>query len=150
MRVTVTGGRSEALLQGLLDRQLSLVVCDMSKFDDSVFAEDIMVQALPSEPLVLVFRADHPAAGQARPDTSLYPWALPSPSPASHERFAEPLRRRLRLGAFPDYELDSTEACLNVARGGRGDHGRAPVAGQPRLRLRRSDLAAPAAEFANQ
>jgi len=119
VRVTVTGGRGEVLLQGLLDRRLSLVVCDMSKFDDSVFAEEIMVQGLPPEPLVLVFRSDHPAAAQARPDTSLYPWALPSPSPASHERFAESLRRRLTLGAFPDYELDSTEACLNVARGGQ-------------------------------
>jgi len=118
VRVTVTGGRREALLQGLLDRKLSLVVCDMSKFDDSIFAEEIMVQALPPEPLVLILSADHPAAAQARPDTSLYPWALPSPSPASVDRFAEPLRRRLTLGTFPDYELDSTEACLNVVRGG--------------------------------
>ena len=118
VRVTVTGGRREALLQGLLDRKLSLVVCDMSKFDDSAFAEEIVVQALPPEPLVLVFAAGHPAAAHARPDTSLYAWALPSPSPASVERFAEPLRRRLTLGVFPDYELDSTEACLNVARGG--------------------------------
>jgi LysR family transcriptional regulator of abg operon len=118
VRVTVTGGRREALLQGLLDRKLSLVVCDMSKFDDSVFAEEIVVQALPPEPLVLVFAATHPAAAHQRPDTSLYPWALPSPSPASFERFAEPLRRRLTLGTFPDYELDSTEACLSVVRGG--------------------------------
>jgi len=118
VRVTVTGGRREALLQGLLDRKLSLVVCDMSKFDDSVFAEEIMVSSLPPEPLVLILAADHAAAGQARPDTSLYPWALPSPSPASVDRFAEPLRRRLTLGTFPDYELDSTEACLNVVRGG--------------------------------
>jgi LysR family transcriptional regulator, regulator of abg operon len=118
VRVTVTGGRREALLQGLLDRKLSLVVCDMSKFDDSIFAEEIMVQALPPEPLVLIMASGHPAAAQARPDTSLYPWALPSPSPASVDRFAEPLRRRLTLGTFPDYELDSTEACLNVVRGG--------------------------------
>ena len=118
VRVTVTGGRSEVLLQGLLDRKLNLVVCDMSKFDDSIFAEEITVFGLPPEPLVLVFAAGHPAAAHERPDTSLYPWALPSPSPASHDRFAAPLRRRLTLGTFPDYELDSTEACLNLARGG--------------------------------
>ena len=44
VRVTVTGGRAEVLLQGLLDRELDLVVCDMSKFEDSAFAHDIMVQ----------------------------------------------------------------------------------------------------------
>jgi DNA-binding transcriptional LysR family regulator len=118
VRVVVTGGRAETLLQGLLDRDLDLVVCDMSKFEDSAFAGDIMVQGLPSEPLALVFRADHAAAACERPDTTLYPWALPSPSPASAGRFAQPLRGRLASGAFPDYQLDSTEACLNLARAG--------------------------------
>ncbi|MDR3513055.1 MAG: LysR family transcriptional regulator [Caulobacteraceae bacterium] len=118
VRVTVTGGRSEVLLQGLLDRELDLVVCDMSKFEDSAFAHDIMVQGLPSEPLALVFRADHPAAAAERPDTTLYPWALPPPSPASAPNFARALRGRLAAGTFPDYQLDSTEACLEVARGG--------------------------------
>ncbi|QUD88715.1 LysR family transcriptional regulator [Phenylobacterium montanum] len=118
VRVTVAGGRSDVLLQGLLDRELDLVVCDMSKFDDSAFAEDITVSGLPSEPLVLIFRADHPAAGEARPDTTLYPWVLPAPSPASRERFAPALRRRLAAGTFPDFQLDSTDACLDVVRGG--------------------------------
>lgn len=118
VRAAVTGGRAEVLLQGLLDRALDLVVCDMSKFEDSAFAQDITVQALPSEPLALVFRADHPAAASERPDTTLYPWALPTPPPASAANFARPLRGRLASGAFPDYQLDSTEACLEVVRGG--------------------------------
>jgi DNA-binding transcriptional LysR family regulator len=118
VRAVVTGGRSEVLLQGLLDRELDLVVCDMSKFEDSAFAHEIMVQALPSEPLALVFRADHPAAAAERPDTTLYPWALPAPSPANAANLARPLRGRLASGGFPDYQLDSTQACLEVVRGG--------------------------------
>lgn len=118
VRVTLTGGRAEVLLQGLLDRELDLVACDMSKFDDSAFAHDIMVQALPGEPLVVVCRADHPAAAFERVDTTLYPWALPQPSPGSVANFARPLRGRIAAGGFPDYQLDSTQACLEVVRGG--------------------------------
>ncbi|MEI9985182.1 MAG: hypothetical protein WDN69_19520 [Aliidongia sp.] len=41
-------------------------------------------------------------------------WALPRPSPGSETRLAPALRSRLAAGSFPDYELDSTAACLAV------------------------------------
>lgn len=118
VRVTVTAGDAETLLQGLIDREFDLVVCDISKFDSSTFAQDIGVWRLPPEPLAVVCAPDHPAATSERLDTALYPWALPPPSPASHGRFAKPIQARLRAGAFPDYRLDSTQACLNLARSG--------------------------------
>lgn len=118
VRVEVVVGTSPNLLQGLLDRRLDLVVCDMSKFDESLFAREITVAGLPQEPLRLVCAADHPAATAERLDTSLYPWALPKPSPGSHGRFARPLQARLQAGTFPDYQLDSTAACLEVVRSG--------------------------------
>lgn len=119
VRVTLTGGPSETLLQGLLDRTLDLVVCDRSKFEASSFAHDIVVHPLPPEPLVLVFAMGHPlASGVGRPDTTAYPWALPRPAPGSEARFAPGIRTRLAAGAFPQYELDSTAACLEVVRQG--------------------------------
>ena len=118
VRVIVTTGDSDDLLQGLVDRELDLVVCDISKFDSSTFAQDIGASRLPAEPLVVVCARDHPAATSERLDTTLYLWALPPPSPASHARFAKPLQARLRAGTFPDYRLDSTQACLNLARAG--------------------------------
>jgi LysR family transcriptional regulator of abg operon len=118
VRVVVTAGDADTLLQGLVDRELDLVVCDISKFDSSALAQDIGVWRLPPEPLAVVCAADHPAATSERLDTAQHPWALPPPSPASHGRFAKALQARLRAGTFPDYQLDSTQACLNLARSG--------------------------------
>jgi DNA-binding transcriptional LysR family regulator len=41
---------------------------------------------------------------------------LPRPAPGSN--FPRALRARFAAGLFPDYELDSTAACLDMARSG--------------------------------
>ncbi|MFV3126565.1 LysR family transcriptional regulator [Niveispirillum sp. KHB5.9] len=120
VRVTVTGGTADVLLQGLVDRSLDLVVCDISKFDGSAYADEVVVTALPREPLMLVTSAAHPLPeGRERRDAVVErPWALPRPAPGSEHRFAAPIRARIAQRSFPNYELDSTLACLEVVRQG--------------------------------
>lgn len=118
VRVTVTGGPSDRLLETLVDRGLDLVVCDRAKFAASGHADEVLCIPLPPEPLMLVFARDHPLArSEGRLDTAAWPWALPRPAPNSN--FPRALRARVAAGDFPDYELDSTAACLAMVRGGR-------------------------------
>ncbi|MBP7338484.1 LysR family transcriptional regulator [Niveispirillum sp.] len=120
VRVTVTGGTADVLLQGLVDRSLDLVVCDISKFDGSAYADEVVVTALPREPLMIVTAAAHPLPeGRGRREAvEQRPWALPRPAPGSEHRFAPAIRTRIAQRSFPDYELDSTLACLEVVRQG--------------------------------
>lgn len=117
VRVTVTGGPSDRLLETLVDRRLDLVVCDRAKFAASGHADEVLCIPLPPEPLMLVCAAGHPLLGSDRPDTAAWPWALPRPAPGSN--FPRAIRPRVAAGTFPDYELDSTAACLDMARSGR-------------------------------
>lgn len=118
VRVTVTGGPSERLLEALVDRRLDLVVCDRAKFATSGHADEILCIPLPSEPLMLVCRTDHPLAATDRRDTAAFRWALPKPAPGSN--FPRAIQARINAGgSFPDYELDSTTACLDLARSGQ-------------------------------
>lgn len=118
VRVTITGGPSEQLLQTLIDRSLDLVVCDRTKFASSGHADEVLCIPLPPEPLRLVLSAQHPLASeQGAVDTAAWPWALPRPAPGSN--FPRAIRARMASGRFPDYELDSTAACLDMARSGR-------------------------------
>lgn len=120
VRVTVTGGISDVLLQGLVDRSLDLVVCDISKFDGSAYADEVVVTALPREPLMIVAAAAHPLlpGPERKAAVATRPWALPRPAPGSEHRFAPAIRTRIAQRSFPDYELDSTLACLEVVRQG--------------------------------
>lgn len=116
VRVTVTGGPSEQLLEALVDRRLDLVVCNRGKFVSSGHAGEVLCIPLPPEPLVLVCAATHPLA-KGEGESADYPWALPRPAPGSN--FPRPIRARFAAGQFPDYELDSTAACLDLVRTGR-------------------------------
>jgi len=116
VRVTVTGGPSEQLLATLVDRRLDLVVCNRAKFAASGHADEVLCIPLPPEPLMLVCAPDHPLAN-GDGDSAAFPWALPHPAPGSN--FPRALRARFAAGQFPDYELDSTAACLDMARSGR-------------------------------
>lgn len=116
VRVTVTGGPSEQLLETLVDRRLDLVVCNRAKFATSAHADEVLCIPLPPEPLVLVCAPDHPLA-RGEGDSGDFPWALPRPAPGSN--FPRAIRARFAVGQFPDYELDSTAACLDMVRSGR-------------------------------
>ena len=116
VRVTVTGGPSQQLLETLIDRRLDLVVCNRAKFAASGHADEVLCIPLPLEPLILVCALDHPLA-RGGGDSADFPWALPRPAPGSN--LPRTLRARFAAGQFPDYELDSTAACLDMARSGR-------------------------------
>ncbi len=116
VRVTITGGPSEQLLETLVDRRLDLVVCNRAKFAASAHADEVLCIPLPPEPLMLVCAPDHPLA-KGQGDSADFPWALPRPAPGSN--LPRALRARYAAGQFPDYELDSTAACLDMARSGR-------------------------------
>jgi len=118
LRVVIVGGAASDLLTALFQRELDFVVCDTSKFEDSPFAEDIEVVALPAEPLVFVVGADHPLASRhhIEPDQiSEWPWALPPPAPGALHALAERFPW-LTVGSFPTYEMETTTACLEVVR----------------------------------
>lgn len=116
VRVTVTGGPSEQLLETLVDRRLDLVVCNRAKFAASAHADEVLCIPLPPEPLMIVCAPDHPLA-EGQGDSADFPWALPRPAPGSN--LPRALRARYAAGQFPDFELDSTAACLDMARSGR-------------------------------
>lgn len=116
VRVRMSGGPSEQLLEALVDRRLDLVVCNRGKFASSGHADEVLCIPLPPDPLTLVCAATHPLArGEGSSDEAR--WALPRPAPGSN--FPRRIRARFAAGQFPDYELDSTAACLDMARSGR-------------------------------
>jgi len=120
VHLTLTSGDTAPLLQRLLDRELDLVVCDRRRFDASRFAEDIIMIALPSEPLAVVFSTEHEVArlpGKAI-DFSAYPWALPKVLAGGEPDFALTSIAMRAGGAFPQFQLQSTAACLDLARTG--------------------------------
>jgi len=121
IQVSVIAGTSDNLLAALLKRELDFVVCDMSKYEDVPAAEAIEIIELPAEPLVTVFSSHHPLAeGKATvARLASFPWALPTPAPLSTRHLAEPFAKALAAGHFPFYRLETTAACLDVARDGR-------------------------------
>ncbi|WP_257548206.1 LysR family transcriptional regulator [Sphingopyxis sp. DBS4] len=82
VRVTVTGGPSEQLLETLVDRRLDLVVCNRAKFATSAHADEVLCIPLPPEPLVLVCALDHPLA-RGRATVALSPGRSRAPRRAA-------------------------------------------------------------------
>lgn len=121
IQVSVVAGTSRDLLAALLGRELEFVVCDMSKYEDSPAADEIDVIALPSEALVAVMAAAHPLAqGWATlEEVARFPWAMPTPAPLSTRGLPPPFDEALASGRFPFYRLETTAACLELARAGR-------------------------------
>lgn len=121
VQVSVVAGTARDLLTALLGRELEFVVCDMSKYEDSPAAADIEIIELPSEPLVVVLAANHPvAAGNASMEELVqYPWAMPTPAPIQARDLPQPFDEALASGRFPFYRLETTAACLELAKAGR-------------------------------
>jgi LysR family transcriptional regulator of abg operon len=122
IQVSVVAGTARDLLTALLGRELDFVVCDMSKYEDSPAAADIEIIELPSEPLVVVLAADHPvaAAGDVNIDElARVPWAMPTPAPIQARDLPPPFDEALASGRFPFYRLETTAACLELAKAGR-------------------------------
>lgn len=121
IQVSVVAGTARDLLTALLGRELDFVVCDMSKYEDSPAAADIEIIELPSEPLVVVLAADHPvtAGTPSIEELAQYPWAMPTPAPIQARDLPEPFDEALASGRFPFYRLETTAACLELAKAGR-------------------------------
>jgi DNA-binding transcriptional LysR family regulator len=121
VQVSVVAGTARDLLSALLGRELEFVVCDMSKYEDSPAAQDIEVIALYSEPLVAVLAAEHPLAlaDASMPELARFPWAMPTPAPIRARDLPPPFEEALAAGRFPFYRLETTSACLELAKAGR-------------------------------
>ncbi len=122
IQVSVVAGTARDLLAALLGRELDFVVCDMSKYEDSISAKDIDVTELPTEPLVAVWAADHPLSskqGLSLIDLARYPWALPTPAPIQARDLPKPFDQELAAGRFPFYRLETTASCLELTKAGR-------------------------------
>jgi DNA-binding transcriptional LysR family regulator len=121
LQVSVVSGTARDLLTALMGRELDFVVCDMSKYEDSPAASDIEVVKLPTEPLVAVMATDHPLARHnvSMNELAHSPWAMPTPAPVSVRDFPPPFSEAFAAGRFPFYRLETTAACLELARSGR-------------------------------
>jgi len=121
IQVSVVAGTARDLLTALLGRELEFVVCDMSKYEDSPAATDIEIIELPSEPLVVVLAEDHPVAvgNVGMQQLATYPWAMPTPAPIQARDLPPPFDEALESGRFPFYRLETTAACLELAKAGR-------------------------------
>jgi len=122
IQVSVIAGTARDLLTALLGRELDFVVCDMSKYEDSPAAADIEIIELPSEPLVVVLAADHPVTATGNvsvAELAQVPWAMPTPAPIQARDLPPPVDEALAAGRFPFYRLETTAACLELAKAGR-------------------------------
>jgi LysR family transcriptional regulator of abg operon len=122
VQVSVVAGTARDLLTALLGRELDFVVCDMSKYEDSPAAGDIEIVELPSEPLVVVLANDHPVLASGDPNIeqlAQVPWAMPTPAPIQARDLPAPFDAALASGRFPFYRLETTAACLELAKAGR-------------------------------
>ena len=121
IQISVLAGTARDLLAALMRRELDCVVCDISKYDDSPAAADLEVIELPSEPLSIVMSASHPLLSStgSTEDFVRHPWAMPTPAPISARDLPPPFDRELAAGRFPFFRLETTSACLDLARSGR-------------------------------
>lgn len=122
IQVSVVAGTARDLLTALLGRELDFVVCDRSKYEDSPAAADIEIIELPSEPLVVVLAADHPVAADGEVNIeklAQVPWAMPTPAPIQARDLPPPFDEALASGRFPFYRLETTAACIELAKAGR-------------------------------
>lgn len=123
VQVSVVGGPPRELLAALLGRELDCVVCDLSKYEDAPAAAELEAVALTSEPLVVVFSPSRTDL-LVDPPPSLerlveIPWAMPILPPSGARELPPPFAEAWAAGRFPFFCLESTDACLDLARTGR-------------------------------
>jgi len=120
IQVSVQTGGSDELLERLVNRQLDLVVCDISKYETASFADQISADPLPGEPLVLVHRVGHPITDKVfdLSDFGRYPWAVPKSSPHFLRHLAPALRSQSATALRPQYQVEIPSACLKIVKQG--------------------------------
>ena len=121
IQISVVTGTAEDLLAALLRRELECVVADTSKYDSSPVAHQLEVLRLPSEPLSIVMSPEHPRADDEWQLAGLAEeaWALPTLSPIGQRELPSLFGAELAPDRFPLFRLESTAACLELARSGR-------------------------------
>lgn len=119
IQINVHTGGPNALMTRLINRELDMVISDISKFETMSFFEQIEIEPLPVEPLVVVHRKDHPISQQSMgPDVlATYPWALPRSSP-HFERLTKAVAARNNPASrpFPQYVVEVPSVCIELAR----------------------------------
>jgi DNA-binding transcriptional LysR family regulator len=117
------GGNPRDLLAALLRRELDCVVCDLSKYEDAPATAELEAVPLASEPLVAVLAPSRTDL-LSDPPPSLErlveePWAMPTIAPSGARELPPPFAEAWAAGRFPFFRLESTAACLDLARSGR-------------------------------
>jgi|GEM_PF-936500 len=120
IQVNVHTGGPGVLLSKLIDRQLDMVISDISKFETMSFFYEIEIAKLPVEPLVIVHHKDHEIAGQPLDVRNLvnYPWALPRHSPHFARLVAGLEKEAATSRPFPQYTIEVPSACIELTRRG--------------------------------
>ena len=115
-----TGGPRE-LLDRLINRQLDMVICDISKFETMPFANLLKIEPLPVEPLVVVHHEAHPVANKQidLKDLRKYPWALPKSSPYFLRHTDQADKNREAEHPYPQYLIEVPSVCLELAKQGK-------------------------------
>lgn len=120
IQVSVVAGTAKDLLQALLRRELDCVISDVSKYEQSSAAETLEIVELPNEPVMIVMSPGYPMPpGDVNfSELAHHRWAMPTPSPISARELAHPFDKELAAGRFPFYRLETTSACLDLAKAG--------------------------------
>lgn len=96
----------------LVTGKCDLAVGDSTNFGSSPHAQALRMQPLRNEPLVAVYRSDHPVAkNPSLVDLLSYPWAIPSRY-FTENTSLQALANRVQTGDFPHYRMTSLSACL--------------------------------------
>ena len=114
--VEVVTARQPELVERLVARELDFVVLGGVAFQPVPFVDDVAIQSLPSEPVVIVARADHRLV-RAQADSAAYleeAWAAPRLSSDDYARFPEPFRREMERRGIPQLRLESLSACVQL------------------------------------
>jgi len=120
IQIKVHTGGPNVLLSKLIDRQLDMVISDISKFETMSFFDQIEITELPVEPLVIVHHKHHPIAGRPLDLQNLtnYPWALPQHSPHFVRLVSGHGSKNALAHPFPQYVIEVPSACVELTRRG--------------------------------
>ena len=116
INISLQTGQSKSLLEKLTNRQLDVVVCDVSKFETKLADRHITIEPLPSEPVVLIHSSDQKFEHGPITQKNMfkYKWVAPAASP----HFERQLRPHVAANSemVATLEVDTISACLEIIK----------------------------------